>query len=91
MTVNYELQIVNYDEARQDAGEFVRIINYPARDLYHRMEEALAYSEISTCYTYNIYSIDEHRNRILVGQGDYDKDKGSGFYFYKQTKPKEDN
>lgn len=89
MTVNYELQIVNYDEALQDAGEFVRIINYPTRDLNHRLKEAQAYSEVSTCYTYNIYSIDEYRNRILIGQGDYDKEKGSGFYFI--NKPKEDN
>ena len=89
MTVNYELQIVNYDEARQDAGEFVHIINYPPRYFNRRLKEAQAYSEISACYAYSIYAIDEHRNRILVGQGYYDKDKGSVFYFI--NKPKEDN
>ena len=89
MTVNYELQIVNYDETRQKAGEFVRIINYPARDFNHRLKEAEAYSEISTCYVYSIYSIDEYRNRILIGQGDYEKGTGSGFYFI--NKSEEDN
>ena len=89
MIVNYELQIVNYDEKRQDAGELVRIINWPVRDFKYRLNEAHEHSKLSSKYIYNIYGIDEYGNHILIGQGDYDEDEGGGFYFV--NKPKEDN
>ena len=90
MIVNYELQIVNYDEARQNAGEFVRIINWPVRDFEYRLNEAHEHSKLSSKYVYNIYAIDEHKNYTLIGQGDYDENEGSGFYFV--NKPiEEDN
>ena len=81
MTINYELQIVNYDEKRQKAGDFVRTINWPRADFMTRLKEAQDNREISSNYTYCIYAIDENKKYTLIGQGDYDENDGGGFYF----------